>query len=85
MKLYGIGNLNLTNMKTIFLITIMSLLSFIKPLQMENPKKQTAKDYFNAFHNGNLEKVYSFFHEDGTVQYGLESPIPYKLFFPESK
>ena len=76
---------NIYIMKTFFLITIMSLLSFIKPRQMENTKKQIAIDYFNAFHNGDLEKVYSYFHEEGTVQYGLEASIPHKIFFPESK
>lgn len=50
---------------------------------MEN-RIDIAKKYFEAFHDGNLEKVYTYFSDIGTVQYGTEKPIPAKLFFLES-
>ncbi len=48
-------------------------------------RKQLALEYFEAFHNGELEKVYSYFDENGTVQYATATPVSAKEFFPHSK
>ncbi|MCK8479793.1 nuclear transport factor 2 family protein [Psychroserpens algicola] len=50
---------------------------------MEN-RINSAKEYFEAFHDGKLEKVFTYFNDKGTIQYGTEQPAPAEIFFPNS-
>ena len=44
-----------------------------------------ARKYFEAFHAGRLDEVFSYFAENGVVKYGTEPEKLAKDFFPETK
>ena len=67
------------------LVLIASLSSCQKNEDMSERRKKVATDYFEAFHHGKLEQVFGYFNKNGTVQYGLEDPVPATDFFPQSK
>lgn len=46
---------------------------------------KTAKSYFEAFHEGRLDEVLSYFSSAGVVRFGTESEKSAKEFFPETK
>ena len=50
-----------------------------------NKRKALAKGYFNAFHRGEVERIYSYFNKESAVKHGVAQPIPVCLFFLESK
>jgi ketosteroid isomerase-like protein len=48
-------------------------------------REQIAKQYFEAFHAGQLDEVFGYFADDGVVRYGRDAAKPAREFFPETK
>ncbi|WP_299227375.1 nuclear transport factor 2 family protein [uncultured Psychroserpens sp.] len=51
---------------------------------MTETKKDIAKKYFDAFHKGELDVVFSCLSANCTVQYGTNEPAEAKPFFLQS-
>ena len=48
---------------------------------MQEARKKIALNYFEAFHEGDLNTVFSFLAEDCHVKYGTQERMEAKVFF----
>ncbi len=59
--------------------------SSIMSLSTQETHLSIAKKYFEAFHEGRIEEVLTYFHKDGIVKYGAQAPQNAKDFFHQTK
>lgn len=75
--------------KNLILLIIVSivLVSFTNSTlpNTTNKREKIAKQYFESFHEGNLDRVFKYLAEDCTVKYKTEKPKMAKAFFENTK